>query len=164
MKKFTATLLVLLLTQIIFAQAAYTLKTEVLIFSFETAGGKMLSLSKDVNDKYLIYRFGTKNKVEFEYPDKSKDSWKNFKYSYYFRGGGRANDAMDLNYLAFENKGFKYIIYDTYSAMTGKTDTGLRIINLKTSDVSTITAKSKKGSLINFRNSRFIKIDQQLYD
>ncbi|MCO6147558.1 hypothetical protein [Flavobacterium sp. NRK1] len=164
MRKFAVTLLILFLTQAMFAQAVYTLKTEVLIFSFETNSGKILSLSKDVNDKYLIYRFGTRARVEFEYPDKSRDSWKNFKYSYYFRGGGKANDGMDLNYLAFENKGYKYIIYDTYSAMTGKTDTGLRIINLKTSEVSTITAKSKKGSLINFRNSRFIKIDQQLYD
>ena len=71
-------------------------------------------LAKDKDNRYLIYRFGTKDKIEFEFPDKNESSWTKFKYSYYSRGGGKRNAAQDLIHISFINNGYKYFLYDTY--------------------------------------------------
>lgn len=69
--------------------AQYLLPNEEIIYSFETKNGKKMSLVKDKTNKYIQYRFGTKNKVEMEFPsEKNKESWKKFHYNSYWRGGG----------------------------------------------------------------------------
>lgn len=155
---------VLMIAQGLFAQVSYTLKNEEAIFSLETKSGKIAVLSKDKGDKYIVYRFGSKDKIEFEYPGKSQDSWKKFKYSFYLRGGGKANEGMDLNYVAFENNGYKYVIYDTYSALDEKSETGILVTNLKTSKTSNIKAKHKKGTLVDFRENHLLEISDELYN
>lgn len=164
MKKLSILLFTLFLTKCLLAQASYTLKNEEAIFSLETKSGKIAVLSKDKGDNYIVYRFGTKDKIEIEYPGKTQDSWKKFKYSFYFRGGGKANEAMDLNYVAFENNGYKYVIYDTYGAVDEKSETGILVTNLKTSKTSKIIAKHKKGTLIDFRENNLLEIDDELYN
>jgi len=164
MRKSAILLFALLLTQALFAQVSYTLKNEEAIFSIETKTGKIAVLSKDKSNKYIVYRFGSKDKIELEYPGKTQDSWKKFKYSFYFRGGGKANEGMDLNYIAFENNGFKYVIYDTYGAVENSAESGILVTNLKTSKTSTIKAKTKKGTLIDFRENKLLEISDELYN
>ena len=84
---------------------SFTLPNEEVIFSFNTQNGKKVTLNKDTANNYVIYRFGTKEKIEFEFPGKSKSSWTDFKYSFYLRGGGTQNEGMDLNYIYFTNMG-----------------------------------------------------------
>jgi len=48
--------------------AQYLLPNEEVIYSFETKNGKKMSLVKDKTNKYIQYRFGTKTKVEMEFP------------------------------------------------------------------------------------------------
>jgi hypothetical protein len=77
------------------------------LFSFKLASSpKTLSVcvSKTQPD-YIVYRFGTKDKIKLEFPENKADSWSKFTYSYYLRGGGAENEGMDLNYLSFENGG-----------------------------------------------------------
>jgi len=163
MKQFFFLLLFMAQTAIILAQK-YVLPNEIEIFSFETDKGKKLSVCKDKADKYIIYRFGTKKKVELEYPStKNKQSWEKFTFSYYFRGGGAENDGMDINSLIFTNGGFEYEVYDDYVAEGEKTTVGIHVKQLSNDKKTDIkgNVKTKKGSLINLRDNEFIKVVEQ---
>jgi len=149
----------------VFGQS-FTLKNEEVIFSFVTQSGKKVTLNKDKANNYIIYRFGTKDKIEFEFPDKSKSSWTYFKYSFYLRGGGIQNEGMDLNYIYFTNKGFKYVLYDTYFAVGNKQQIGIKIIELKSNKTTNIKGnrKSRKGTLIDFRDNNLLVIGDESFD
>jgi hypothetical protein len=139
------------------------LPTETLLYSFSTKSGKTMILAKDKKDAYIVYRFGTKDKVELEVLDKTK---KQFKYSFYLRGGGKANEGMDLNYVYFINKGFKYVIFSTSYAIDDKYEIGLKVIDMKTNKVTTIKGniKTKKGTLTDFRDNGLLEIGDELFD
>jgi hypothetical protein len=134
------------------------------VFSFQTKNGKTLMLAKEKNNKYLIYRFGKINKIEFEYPVKEVQSWNKFTYNYYFRGGGKQNAGMDIDNLTFENKGFKYIIYTAYYAGDDENEEsyqiGILIYNKKNKVTRIIgNLATQIGSLQEFRTNGLIKID-----
>lgn len=138
----------------------YVLPNESVVLSFQTTNHKKVVLAKDVANKYLVYRFGTSDKVEMEYPEKTKASFTKFKYSYYLRGGGVANEGMDLDYLYFYNNRFRYLIYKTYYARDAEYDTGVKVtdtISKKTVDIKGIY-KTKKGTLSNFRDNGLVEI------
>ena len=136
---------------------------EEVLFSFEPANSpKTLSvcISKTQPD-YIVYRFGTKDKVELEFPENKADSWNKFAYSYYLRGGGAANEGMDLNYLSFENGGYEYQIYQEYVAEDNTTNVGIKIIDKATNKETDIKGLSNsiEGSLINLRENKKIKTE-----
>jgi hypothetical protein len=139
------------------------LPTETLLYSFSTKSGKTMTLAKDIQDAYIVYRFGTKYKVELEVLDKTKQQ---FKYSFYLRGGGKANEGMDLNYVYFTNKGFKYVIFSTSYAIDDKYEIGLKVIDMKTEKTVAIkgNVKTKKGTLIDFRDNGLLEIGDELFD
>jgi hypothetical protein len=165
--KFLILLFFLITSNLSFGQK-YLLPNEELIYSFETQNGKKLLLAKDKNDNYIVYRYGTKTKIEFEFPENLKESWSKFKYSFYLRGGGKMNEGMDLNYIAFINKNYKYVIYDTYFSVENETNIGIKIIDLKTEKIIEIKGnlKTRKGNLVHFRDNKLIGIDDEneLYD
>ena len=135
---------------------------ETRIFSFETDAGKTAVICKGDNDSYLVYRFGTKSKIEFQYPDeRSNLTWKLFTYSYYFRGGGKENAGLELNYLSFKNNGYIYKLYQEYSAEDSTESAGIVVTakDLKETDIKAVK-NSVKGSLVDFRYSDKIKRDQ----
>ncbi len=135
---------------------------EEILFSFPLkASRKRLTVcvEKD-SQEYIVYRFGTKDKLELEFPDKKTASWSKYVYSNYFRGGGEDNDGLDLNYLTFENKGFRYRIYQEYSAGSKETEVGILVTDLATGKETKITgeAEEAEGNLINLRDSDKITI------
>jgi len=144
----------------------YILPNEELIYSFETQSGKTVLLAKDKGNEYIVYRFGTKDKIEFEYPEKTKDSWFKFKYSFYFRGGGKDNEGMDLNYVYFTNNDFQYVVYDTYFSVGEKLNVGIKIIDLKANKTINIKAKThtQKGTLVDFRYNYLLEIGEDFFD
>lgn len=156
-------LLMLVFSNLIVAQK-YLLPNEKLIFSFETQNGKKLVLAKDQNEKYIIYRFGTKNKIEIEFPEKTKESWNLFKYSFYLRGGEIQNEGMDLNYIKFINGDYKYLVYDTYYAVENVNSLGIKITNLKNNKTTDIRGREKtqKGNLTDFRFNKLLDIEDEL--
>ena len=97
--------------------AQYLLPNEEVIYSFETKNGKKMSLVKDKSNTYIQYRFGTKTKVEMEFPaERTKESWKKFHYNSYMRGGGKENAGMEIDNILFTNNGYEYVIYRSYHA------------------------------------------------
>ncbi|WCM40881.1 hypothetical protein MG290_07805 [Flavobacterium sp. CBA20B-1] len=135
-------------------KAAYQLKNEKVVYQLTMKNGKLLFICMDKNEKYIVYRFGSKNKIELEYPkEKDLSSFQKFEYSEYKRGGGIQNAAMELKYLAFINNGVKYVVYDTYFAEGNKTNAGIKVIESKDkiTDLKGLK-KSAKGNLFNLKN------------
>ena len=152
-----------LLSATSFAQS-FLLKNEELVFSFSTARGKQLVLAKDRENKYMVYRFGTNDKIEFEFPEKNKLSWTLFTYSFYLRGGGASNEGEDLNYISFTSNDIKYTIYDTYYAVGNTASIGVKITDLKTKRTTDIKGinNTRKGTMVDFRDNHLLKIADDL--
>jgi len=145
----------------------YQLDNENLIFTFQTKKGKIVTICRDKNDEYIVYRFGTSEKVEMEYPEnKDKSSFEKFEYSGWMRGGGVKNEGMRLDYLVFSVNNFKYIIYDTYFAVDDKSNIGIKVVNTQTNKTTDFKGvnKTRKGTLSDFRFDDSIKKGEELYD
>lgn len=102
---------------------------EEVIFSFILAENKkVVSISKDKDDKYIIYRFGTKNNVELAYPNSvDKTSWQSFKYFSMHRGGGKKNGAFGDISLCFINDNIEYKIYHYWRDEDNSNQIGVEI-------------------------------------
>lgn len=139
--------------------AQYLLPNEEIIYSFDTKAGKKMTLVKDKQDKYIQYRFGNKNHVDMEFPaERTKDSWKKFKYKSYMRGGGKQNAAMELNYLTFTNKDYQYQLYKTYYAEDGSYNTGITVTDSKGKETEIPGIyKTIKGCICNLEESALIE-------
>lgn len=145
----------------------YQLKNENLIFSFQTKNAKILTVCIDKDEKYIVYRFGTSEKIEMEYPEnKDKSSFGKFEYSGWERHGGVQNEGMRLDYLTFSVNNFKYIIYDTYFAVGDKSNIGIKVVNTETNQTTNIKGiyETQKGTLSDFRFDDRIKKGEELYD
>jgi hypothetical protein len=160
--KILIALLLINLNTIACAQS-YLLPHEICIMSFRTKNNKMVMVAKDKDDKYLIYRFGTKEKIEFEFPGKTKESWSKFKYSYYSRGGGKQNAAQELRHISFTNNNYKYFVYDNYHSESDEFEIGVRVLNLNTQKWTNYGGRlnTKKGSL-KFKESAVLEEDEDI--
>jgi len=161
---FVAILLILFLTlgSSVNASDYHTKKNEKLIFGFTTLKDKKtLSISMAKDKKYLVYRYGKKGKIEFEFPTDKSKSFTSFTYSYLFRGGGQGNLGIDLNWFRFVNANYQYTIYSENTAEENSTIVGIKIKNLVTKKVYNIEGNTEtvKGSLVNFRFMNNINTD-----
>ncbi len=150
--------------KLISQEANYQLKNEQLVYQLKMKNGKQLSVCIDKNENYIVYRYGSKNKIELEYPkEKNLSSFDMFEYSEYKRGGGTQNSAMELTYLAFTNNGIKYVIYDTYFSEVDKLEAGIKVKESETNitDLKGLT-KSRKGNLSDLKDK--VKEGEELYD
>ncbi|HBV17211.1 hypothetical protein [Chryseobacterium carnipullorum] len=141
--------------------AQYLLPNEETIFSFDTKNGKKMSLVKDKKNGYIQYRLGSKNHVEMEFPNsRTKESWKQFTYSSYHRGGGKQNAGMDLNYLSFSNNNYKYQLFRTYYAEDGSYAAGITVTDSKgkETEISGVY-KTIKGCMCNLEDTEVKKED-----
>ena len=144
----------------------YKLPNEEIVMAIQMNDGKIMTLCKDTAENYLLYRFGTPQRVELEYPSKEKSSWERFTYSFYLRGGGAENAGLDLNYVYFEREGYRYIIYDTYDATENQSEQGIKVENLKTGEIKVLSGKKMKigSSLIDFRDNTLIQKSDNMFD
>ncbi len=129
------------------------LPSEKVAFSIQLENGKVLSICIGPGGRYIIYRLGTQGSIEFVFPKNLDNSWAQFSYQYYLRGGGAANAGLDLNFLTFANNGYTYRIYEMYSAQQGSNLTGLTILTPAGDKIQIPGIYATKiGSLINLRN------------
>ena len=146
----------------------FVLANERVVMEFRTKNNKRLAVCRDKDNKYLVYRFGTKKSVELQFPEiLDETSFKKFEYSSYLRPGGIENLGMSLDYLSFVNNGYRYVVYKTYaSESVGNEDAvGVRIIDLKTKKETEINGDFKTysgtfpGEIVNKVN-----LSEELYD
>lgn len=139
--------------------AQYLLPNEEIIYSFETKNGKKMSLVKDKTNTYIQYRFGTKTKVEMEFPtEKTKESWKKFHYNSYWRGGGIQNAGMEVDNLSFKNNGYEYLLFRTYHAEGEVYSAGIIIKDSKGKETRINgNYKTVKGCICNLEDTKMIE-------
>jgi len=144
----------------------YRLPNEEIVYSFRSGKNKKLVIAKDSSDAYLVYRFGTLQKVEMEFPERNHQSWSKFRYSFWLRPGGKMNEGMDINFLQFTLDSVKYVVYDCYYEADNTPYVGIKIINLRTGREKKIEGKVKtrKGSLIDFRYNDQIEKSDELFE
>ncbi|WP_448701063.1 hypothetical protein ACFGVR_03115 [Mucilaginibacter sp. AW1-3] len=121
MKTIQIILLFTLLQTVAYAQkligyGALMQQGEKVLFSFRLKNSdKITVLCTGKNDGYLVYRFGTKDQLELQYPALlNKASWKLFKYIGYWRGGGVKNDATEQHSITFSNNKASYQVFDNW--------------------------------------------------
>ncbi len=140
---------------------------EKLVFSFKTKKGKTVNIVLQKDNKYIAYRFGNENNVELQFPEKLENTFEQFTYSYYFRGGGAMNMGLDLNYLSFKGDTHKFVVFDEWSAGEdendeGSSSVGIKIINLSTQKEVVIEGISStvEGTLVDFRDNGLVKVEE----
>ncbi|MFC5698815.1 hypothetical protein ACFPU0_25150 [Pseudomonas sp. GCM10022186] len=119
------------------------------IISFKIVKSKKIaSVCEGSNAEYLVYRFGSTEKVELEYPKNlNKEAWSKFQYSGYIRGGGLANDAMGDYRLSFSNNGTEYIIFQNWRLSSNEYGLGIFVGMGKSSVVLQADKDTQSGSL-----------------
>jgi len=130
---------------------------EYLIFGFTTTNNKFVSVCIAKNTTaasgYIVYRFGTKAKIEMEFPKDTVNSFSQFTYAGYHRGGGIQNACMDLDEFRFTNNEHEYEIVDTYTCEENKREISIDITVPTTKKTVSIKAKGKMtGSIMNIKD------------
>jgi hypothetical protein len=123
---------------------------EEVMFSFTLNNSeKSACLCEDKNGKYLVYRFGTNDKVELQYPKKlDTSSWKVFVLHGQKRFGGKANAGFGDYSLTFNNSNVKYMLFDSWSDEVGSKEIGI-IVNMNgKKTILKGNYKTKKGTLL----------------
>jgi hypothetical protein len=132
-------------------------ENEEVLLSFKlTDSDKIASICISKKEQeYIIFRYGTRDEIELEYPKTSDTSWEKFSYSYYLRGGGIDNEGLDLNYLDFNNEEYSYQIYEEYSSNDDILSIGIKLINQDTGEETELKGDSDsvEGSLISLRDN-----------
>lgn len=92
------------------------LTNEKTIFSFETKTKKYLSICKEKNGNYLVYRFGKVDNIELQFPSKlDNTSWNAFEFSGMRRPGGKLNAGFGDYSLAFGIQKVGYTVFQEWS-------------------------------------------------
>jgi hypothetical protein len=142
----------------------YLKSNEQEVISFNTVTGKKLIFAIDSHKKYVVYRFGSVNHIDLEYPKNLNGSFKKFKWYYYIRNGGVRNEATEQFQLQFINDGFTYKLYENWDA--AKTGTlhslGVIVTNNKTNKLVNIIGnpKTERGSLRKLRDIEEIELSE----
>lgn len=149
----------ILLMSFAYASAQTSLnENEELVYTFRTVNGKNIQIVKDKDDKYIFYRASKNGKIELEYPEKNIDSWKKFRYVYYFRPN-QSDLGMDLNYLEFFHEGYKYVVYDIFYDSGNEHKIGVRCEELTSKKYFDHKAfrRTVKGNLTQLINNELIE-------
>ncbi|HJV75797.1 MAG TPA: hypothetical protein VJ654_16355 [Noviherbaspirillum sp.] len=123
---------------------------ETVVFSFQGMNSKKwMSLCKESDSKYLVYRFGTKKNIELQYPaELDGNSWKKFDFAGRRRGGGKANAGFGDYSLSFTNGKAEYVVFQEWSDEDDTYSIGINIQGDKKSITLLGNPKTQKGSLI----------------
>lgn len=141
------------------------LDNETAVLDFLTEEGQRLTIYKDLEETYLVCRFESEDRLEFEFPKHKTNAWGKFLFSNYYRGGGIENLAMDLNYLYFIFNNSKYVVYEIFRAENNYSEYGLKVIDLDSEIIKNFKARREtvKGSLGALRDNEKIKKGDELF-
>ncbi len=155
MLKTNLLLIIFLLSAATIYAAKYLLPNESRIYSFTTTTGKKMMLAEDDDNKYVVYRFGTKDKIELEYYSKATDSPKKFTYYGFFRPVTDGIYGVDENAIHFYIGNFNYTIFDNgyeenqEEGGGSNREAGMHVTDTATKKTTEINANLKtiKGSI-----------------
>lgn len=163
MKKIIFLFFVLLFAANVHAQFEKQLckANEEIVFAFQLKNQKWVAVCKEKNENYLVYRFGTPQKIELQYPAVlDSASWHKFTFNGYRRGGGKQNAAMRHAFLSFNNNGVNYEVYETWEAEDDKEQCGIYVGAGKNTNNMRGNLKSRKGNLLDLLDAEKIKREE----
>jgi len=84
------------------------LDNEDILISFKMENSsKVVSVCIEKNDAYIVYRFGTRENIELEFPQNKADSWSHFTYEWSW------GQLYNSYWIKFNNGGYSYSVnYD----------------------------------------------------
>jgi hypothetical protein len=131
-------------------------KEEVIVSFQLQKSNKTASLCQGEAFAYLVYRFGTKGKVELRYPaELNSKSWDKFEFSSYSRYGGKTNDAKSMNDITFTNEDVDYSISENWDfrkdsyylgIMVNRGDEWRELLGKKSTQEGTLANLTDKGT------------------
>ena len=123
------------------------IKQEKVIFSFHTKSKKILPLCKGNN--YLVYKFGIKNKLELQFPNKlNQRSWEQFEFSGKSRPGGKENAGFGEYDILFVNASCEYSIYQIWDDEEDTYEIGAKVKSRNKKITIRGIPKTQEGSLL----------------
>jgi len=137
-------------------------QNEEIVFAFQLKNQKWVSVCKEKNEQYIVYRFGLPGKIELQYPSLlDSTSWRQFNFKGYTRGGGKQNAAMNYAFLDFINSNIQYEVYETWNSEENKEYCGVSItINKKKVDMRGLL-KTRKRALLSLLYGNKIKMEEE---
>lgn len=136
---------------------------ETSLYCFTTTKGKIVSVCVGPQQKYLVYRFGTAQKVELQYPAVlDASSWGKFTFASYMRPSmGGTNAGQDLNHLQFASGKVRYTVFCDFSDEGGE-KVGVNV-NLGGGQEVFIKGnpKSVQGGLMELRDNDKVKRSEE---
>ncbi len=132
----------------------YLKRGEVNVISFQTLNGKHVAIVTGVDDKYIVYRFGTDKKIELEYPSpKDSTTWKKMFFNWHMHPSMGEDDGVDYDCLSFVKDKFRYAIYESRSG--NSVNLGVKVMDLNDRVIADFPGieSTRKGTLMNLRNN-----------
>jgi hypothetical protein len=125
------------------------LKNETIIFSFATKTKKIMSLCKEKDAKYLVYKFGKEDHIELQFPQNlNNNSWKSFQFSGIDRPGGKANAGFGQYSIGFKTGATEYEIFQVWDDEENTYGIGINVSSGgKVTKINGIK-KTQEGSLV----------------
>ena len=135
---------------------------EDIVFAFQLDSQQWVSVCKEKKGKYLVYRFGNKNKIELQVPAVlDSNSWKRFTFNGYNRGGGKENAAMHFAYLNFGHKNIIYEVYELWNSEDSIEHCGLTVMISNKATDNPGVLKTRKGNLLELLYNDRLKKEEE---
>ncbi|MES2836271.1 MAG: hypothetical protein V4667_02015 [Bacteroidota bacterium] len=139
---------------------------EEIIYSFVTSENKTVVIAFEKQQNYVVFRYGTNEKVEVEIRESKTTAEKKFKYSFFKRGTPKHTNYLDLNYLNVNVGATQYVIFEDYIALGVEPEIGIIITDANIGDRKEIKGDltTKKGSLNFFKeNEDFVEMSTSVF-
>ena len=131
---------------------------EDVIMCFKTKKNKIVTVNTDKTHKYLVFRYGDKDSVKFQYPKElNEDSWQQFTYYSNEQKKEKADPDMEKYQLSFFYNGISYNVNQNRHLHTEDEDLELDITGIV--DGCSLSAKqhTRIGSLATLQKSKVTK-------
>ena len=139
--------------------------SEELIYSFITIDNKTVVIAHEKQQNYVVFRYGTKDKIEIEVIESKTTADKKFKYSFFSKGTQGKFNYLDLNYLCLNIGSIQYVVFEDYVSIHEQPEVGIIITDANIGDRKEIrgVAATKQGTLTGLKESELIEITTNVY-
>lgn len=138
---------------------------EEVIFSFTTLDNKTVTVAYEKQQNYVVVRYGTKEKLEFEVIESKTTGEKKLKYSFYKRGTIQHINYLDLNYLCLNLGSMQYVIFEDYISTHADPEIGIIITDANVGERKEIKGVSatRQGGMRDFKENELVEISTSVY-
>lgn len=130
---------------------------EEIVMAFITKNRKIVTINADKNQEYIVFRYGDKDSIKFQYPKElNESSWNQFTY-YSFVKNDNSYDAAEKYKLSFFYNGIRYTISQFKHIPTEDEELELLITGIV--DGCQLSAKphTRMGTLAKLQNTGVMK-------